>query len=429
MNLRSTIIVRKEADRCLLYNGDNGALIDLSTLTYGSLFTRHCPPDPGLHELCDWLRTSGFLDVDSEQPRKIESVGTEPVSDGFYDLRSQLNPYNVLWALTPRCNLRCVYCFPDAYSFSKTADEPSRNALLSIAEQIIEAKVFKVTLTGGEAILSPFIWDIIERLRCAGLTVAVLTNGSPVNDQVVARLKGYGVCVGVSLDGPTDQVTRLTRGRGAFRRSVLAIMKLVNNSVPVSVLVVVTTYNFNSLREHVSFVRNLGADAIILQDLRPFGTREIYNRTRLTATQENGLRQLFDQLRSDNPGFRIDPSELFICSKKHSGDTVMPCPAGDNFVYIDFLGDVYPCTSLPSFKMGNVFAGESLTWLWRYSEAIHALRKIKEMRVEELPGCASCDNLSHCEGGCRGDALFHRGDLFGRPSRCPQEIGLLGDRS
>jgi radical SAM protein with 4Fe4S-binding SPASM domain len=99
----------------------------------------------------------------------------------------------------------------------------------------------------------------------------------------------------------------------------------------------------------------------------------------------------------------------------------MQCPAGDNFGYIDYQGNFYPCTSLLTFKLGNLTKAK-LTDLWQNSISINLLRKLKSRKKTELINCRNCFNLKNCEGGCRGDALYYNNDIDGLPSRCPQNL-------
>jgi radical SAM protein with 4Fe4S-binding SPASM domain len=123
----------------------------------------------------------------------------------------------------------------------------------------------------------------------------------------------------------------------------------------------------------------------------------------------------------------INTTELMIFHKPHVNGLIMQCPAGDNFAYIDFYGDLYPCTSLPSFKLGNLLTDSSVKELWQNSKPIKLLRNIKKTPLDNIPICHSCTNKSSCDGGCRGDALFYTDDLFGIPPRCPMELEHQGD--
>lgn len=423
--LSDRVIIREEAGGYLLYNGDNGGLIHLSHEAYENWILNESSTGAGYEEFHRWLLASGFLALSPTEDYQEPAAQIRDFQDLFYGLRSRRNPLNVLWALTPRCNLKCIYCFPDARFHSEKIKDTPLELSLAVADQLIEAKVLKVTLSGGECLLYPGIWAVAERLRTAGLTVAIISNGAPITEEVAQKIRTLNICVGISLDGPNEQVHSQTRGAGAFRRAEAAINRLLEAGVPVSVLVTLTRHNFDCLEEHVAWIVRLGVNFVTLQDLRPFGTKELYDKTRLTVVQESRLEEAFVRLRSRYANLVIEPSELFICRKQVATGKVMPCPAGDNFAYIDFNGDVFPCTSAPSFKLGNVLKGESLSTVWRKSGAILAFRRLKQMNITDLPGCADCSNTAHCEGGCRGDALFYHGNLYARPSRCPRDMGVL----
>ena len=168
-------------------------------------------------------------------------------------------------------------------------------------------------------------------------------------------------------------------------------------------------------------IDELGIKAVTIQDLRSFGTKLDYDNTRLTLEQENSLPDLLNKIKSDYSHMFINTTELLLYNKINEQGTVMPCPAGDNFAYIDYNGDLYPCTSLPNFKLGNLLES-NITELWQNSYNIKRLRTIKKMKTSDLPECRNCERSKSCDGGCRGDAEFYSGDVFGLPSRCPKTV-------
>jgi radical SAM protein with 4Fe4S-binding SPASM domain len=427
MRLADSIIVREERDSYLLYNGTNGGLVTVSKDAYRDVILRDSVQDPAYEPLRAWLASADFL---AEKPSDRGSVGVE--EDGqahkaspnrFFDLRSDLNPINVLWALIPRCNLRCIYCFPDAKVHSIGFKTPPAARLLKIADEIVRAQVLQVVLSGGECLLLKDVWTVVTRLKNAGLTVAILSNGSTLSEEMVGKFRESGVLAGVSLDGPSEEINRRTRGRGAFDQSITGVRRLIAAGVDTTALITLTRHNFPVLEELFALLEDLGVISVAIQDLRPFGTKAQYDATRLTAEQERILPGKYEAIAAAHSSISINSTELFLFSNKAASGKIMQCPAGDHFAYIDFYGNVYPCTSLPSFKMGRLLEGASLTELWRKSETIRELRRIKQLPLAAIPGCRDCSNRSRCEGGCRGDALFYDGDLFGLPSRCPKRLG------
>lgn len=281
MRVDRRIIVRKEDRGWLLYNGDNGGLICVRDDIYLRYFLADGSSQESWYlQLRQWLAINGFLSATSGEKNRVGIE--EPCSveeDRFSELRSNRNPLNVLWALTPRCNLRCIYCFADVRSHAPRFKGRTLEELLHVAENLIRAKVLRVTLSGGECLLVREIWAIIERLRAAGLTVAAITNGTTVSEATAGKLASSGVRVGVSLDGPTEEVNRTTRGAGAFEKTVRGIRRLLEAGVPTAVLVTLTRHNFPVLYEHFMFLRSLGVRFVTLQDLRPFGSRSLQRDT------------------------------------------------------------------------------------------------------------------------------------------------------
>jgi len=422
--LRDRVIVRREEDHWLLYNGDNGALVKVPNDNFARYLSSE-DGDVSERELHCWLLNEGFLPSSHNSNGFRIHEPAEPIKvDGFFDLRSRQSPLNVLWAITPACNLRCIYCFPDATSHAKQFKRPPLEALARIADQIIDAKVFRITLSGGECLLYPQVWELVDKFRAAGLTVVLLSNGGPVTDRVGVRAKVAGVTVGISIDAPEESINMLTRGPGAYLRAINAIKRLIHCDVPVVGVTTVTKHYFQRLETLTSQLEGLGVRAITFQDLKPFGTRAIYDSTRLTADFESALRSTLEGLCSKHPKLVIGTSELLFCLAGKNSGQIMQCPAGDNFAYIDFYGNVFPCTALPTFVLGNLLQGDQLIDLWRNSKAINALRALKQAPFSRLTECRGCPRQSTCDGGCRGDALFYRGDLFGRPSRCQRDYDV-----
>jgi radical SAM protein with 4Fe4S-binding SPASM domain len=427
IKLDSRIIVREESDCYLLYNGVNRGLISVSKEAYNRCITENKWSNHDI-VLKKWLFENDFLvKKPDKEKRNMQKPEIEPflASTSFFDLKSEYSPLNVLWALSPKCNLNCTYCFPDAQAHSSLLGNPTTERLLKIANKLIQAKVLKATLTGGECLLLKNLSTVVKQLKEAGITVALLSNGTSISAKMLKEIKNNEVFMGISLDGSNEEINSLTRGRFVFEKTVKTINKLLENGVPTTIMVTVTKNNFSDLYRIVEFVSSLGISSVTLQDLRPFGTKETYDELRLTSNQEKDLEDTIDSIAKSFPNIFLNTSELMIFHKSKTNDLIMQCPAGDNFAYIDFYGDFYPCTSLQTFKLGNLLDDSSITELWQNSKSIKLLRTLKNTSLNRIKACNSCENNPFCDGGCRGDALFYNNDLFGAPSRCPKELGNI----
>lgn len=72
------------------------------------------------------------------------------------------------------------------------------------------------------------------------------------------------------------------------------------------------------------------------------------------------------------------------------------CQAANTMLYVDPLGDVYPCPTMP------VRLGSLLTQSWREIVASGEKQEVRR-RILSLPeACSGCVRQADCRGGCRG---------------------------
>ena len=91
-------------------------------------------------------------------------------------------PLFIAWQLNSQCNLNCLHCCEEAGS--EFPDQMTRQQMLNLCQQCVEAAVPYVALSGGEPLMCPHFWDVCEFLRANQVSVKVETNG-------VAGYKNY----------------------------------------------------------------------------------------------------------------------------------------------------------------------------------------------------------------------------------------------
>lgn len=152
LSLSNKILIRKEGDSVFLYNRINHALLKLSEQLYEALIDHNDIPKEKRDEIEKILSENGML-LNSVIDMKSYPKVNKTIAGQIYKLKSTINPFTILWAVTPKCNLNCLYCFPEVNKGKKKHKQLSHKSIVSIAEQIIEAKVFEVILSGGEVSL------------------------------------------------------------------------------------------------------------------------------------------------------------------------------------------------------------------------------------------------------------------------------------
>lgn len=104
---------------------------------------------------------------------------------------------NLRISLTPRCNLRCIYCHAEGENSPR--HELPTDQLVEILRVARRFDIRKVKFTGGEPLLRPDVCDVIAAVP-EGLESSMTTNGILIAD-LAADLKAAGLSrVNISLD-------------------------------------------------------------------------------------------------------------------------------------------------------------------------------------------------------------------------------------
>ena len=108
---------------------------------------------------------------------------------------------------------------------------------------------------------------------------------------------------------------------------------------------------------------------------------------------------------------RKDELEKLAASRKRS----LNCGSGSSkiYVYPDF--NVYPCTCLTDFCVGNL-AAKTLPEI--LEGAVN--RRFSEYVLKNESECQTCEYKTFCNGGCVGMSYHYFGELGMGDKRCPK---------
>ena len=126
----------------------------------------------------------------------------------------------VVWNVGRRCNLHCVHCYSDS-SNRAFAGELTTGEGRALLDDLAAFEVPALLLSGGEPLLRPDVFELIEHGRSLGLRITLSTNGTLITPQVAERIHALGVSyVGISLDGIGATNDRFRGHRGAFDKAM-----------------------------------------------------------------------------------------------------------------------------------------------------------------------------------------------------------------
>lgn len=315
--------------------------------------------------------------------------------------------------LTYRCNERCVHCYLD----HADRGEMSTTEILSLLDEMAEAGVLFLTISGGEIFLRRDFFEILEHARADAFCVRLKTNGVMIREQEARRLADLNVeSVQISIYSDRAEVhDEITKLPGSLARSLRAVRLLRENGVRVTIANVAMSKNFSDYHRVQDLSTRLGAHFALDPTVTPMmdGDRSVLD----FGIGDSELRAVFgDESLVGNAGEFCAPPAPVTADDLDS----LPCSAGHTACYISPYGDVYPCVQFP-LACGNVRRQKFLD-IWRHSPQMSEVRSI---RLRDLSSCSSCVHGSSCTR-CPGLA-FMEGNMRGPSSLdCQKSFARTG---
>jgi MoaA/NifB/PqqE/SkfB family radical SAM enzyme len=184
-------------------------------------------------------------------------VANTPAATGSGDLGA---PLYIAWQVTNECNLACLHCIEESGPGKAFPDELSDEQVFSVLEQALDLEVPYLSLSGGEPMVHPRFFDMVEYVCRRNGQLKVETNGHYLTPENCARLKALGVkAVQVSLDGATSATFNRMRVRGNFNVAIEGVRNLRAAGVPIEVNYSPTQFNTHEIGIAVDLAAELGA--------------------------------------------------------------------------------------------------------------------------------------------------------------------------
>lgn len=325
-------------------------------------------------------------------------------------------PLKVLIEFTKNCNLRCVHCFAEAEckvtEQGYLEGELTTEQWYKVIDNVYNAGVFDIFVSGGEALLRSDIFDILEYINSKGLGFCLLTNATLITDEVAKKLKALNCYkVEANMDGYDEKTYDMFRGvKGAFSDTVRGIKACIDNDLPIRCNVTMTKLNIGWLKEIADTAHSLGVREVCCVPLEQGGradsnweklhiedeatAQECYKEVDAYVNEKYGDDLMFivplDHHRSNvlndihNVAKRWDPNKLmpscgagkYHCSINPSGEVIL-CPTADDTIKFE----------------PNGLLEHSLLDIWQNAQTFKDIRNSMDEK------CMGCEKL-FCERGC-----------------------------
>ncbi len=241
-------------------------------------------------------------------------------------------PFIMILSPTLRCNLRCKGCYTLGYGMKPELPLEVVDRLLTECEEL---GIYFVTILGGEPMVYPHLFTILE--RHPSIFFQVYTNGTKVTQEKAKRFAELGnVAVVISIEGG-ERETDKWRGEGVYKKIIKAFEYLTDYRVIVGTSATVTSQNVRvvSSLQFIDRMISLGSLAQMYFLYIPVNGQADFS-LMVTPKQRDHLRRQVMAIRDTRP--------IFVLDFWNDGPYVEGCIAGARrYFHVNAKGDVEPC--------------------------------------------------------------------------------------
>ena len=310
-------------------------------------------------------------------------------------------PFRIKVSVTDRCNFHCPTCW--RWKGARPAEELSAARWKTIFRRLRGLPLMnEVTIGGGEPFARPDILEILESVKAQGFYAAVISNGWNVSPDTLGELSRLGVNrLILSLNSLQESVHDKTRHAPGSGKRILELIEAWKRirKPELAIETLVMEDNVGELADLARFIRDSGAQGLVLQALAPPETHypfaghdsmpalapDWYEENPLWVRSLDVLRAQLAELRAlkragapvFNPTWQLDCMAAYF--ENPQSILRVPCVGPASTMNVDPFGHVRLCLGLP--PLGNALR-DSPRALWR-SAAARTQRR--EMR--------SCDQI------------------------------------
>jgi len=329
---------------------------------------------------------------------------------------------SVHWSITGKCNYRCKHCYMEAPRGQ--LHEFSFEECKKIIDDLAACGIRKVSLTGGEALVHPRFWDIVDVLIEKEIVLeCVYSNGFLIDETFFKKCEERNIKTAVSLsfDGLHGGHEWIRNVPGALEHVTRALELCKEHGFPVNVEYCMYKGNKDDLFDSVAFLEEHGCTAVKVNALTVTGEASALHDQAFT------MREQYDVMLDILKQYKKHPFKMrmmlfgvivqngncieYRCTNL-TDETAKKCHLCEHAhynIYISPEGKVLPCIPIDENQgLKELFPSIlelPLKQILNDSFFSQALGYSLDDYHNANPECEACEHKYKCGGGCRGWAV------------------------
>lgn len=340
--------------------------------------------------------------------------------------------FAIQWHITDYCDQRCKHCYIFSEGHPALITMPFDD-MVYVTNQIINFcdrinRIPYIYLTGGDPILHPDFWRLLEYFHEKELRFCIMGNPFHLTLDVCKKMHDLG-CVKyqVSLDG-LEKTHDMFRKPGSFKATLDAIKIIKESGMWAAVMSTVSKTNHKEIPALIDLVDELGVDVYAVGRYCPTSVEKAYDPDIHMTPQEykafmDACFERYSAHRDSKTTYHLK-DHLWTLYKYEKGlfnpdehlpaDTIPDgCNCGRNHLTILPTGAVYACRRMES-EVGSVM-NTSLYDLWTST-------KFDEYRqYDKYVKCSKCKLKAYCRG-CPSVTYGYTHNMYDADPQCWMEV-------
>ncbi len=338
--------------------------------------------------------------------------------------------FSFQWHITEECDQRCKHCYIYALGSHATFKMMTVEQMKTVIDNIERFKRKSnrepyMYITGGDPILHPDFWTLLEMIREKKWRIAILGNPFHLNEENCRRMYECGVRkYQLSLDGLRDTHDRI-RQPGSYDATVEKVDVLQKAGIQVACMTTVSKWNYREIPALIDEVVKANFDIFAFARYCPsFEDRDICCSPEEYKWLLTECDAKFQQHKGSNTFFSLKDHlwtlYLYEQGRFHPEDypdddyVYEGCNCGNAHFTILSDGACYACRRMES-KVGNALEDDLFD--------LFTGEKMDEYRIyERFEKCSKCPLLRFCRG-CPAVAYgYSGGNMYAADPECWYQI-------
>jgi radical SAM protein with 4Fe4S-binding SPASM domain len=302
---------------------------------------------------------------------------------------------------TQRCNHDCPHCYN---AWKNPIDYPqgelATGETLALLDRMLDQTGARlVTLSGGEPLLRPDLFEIVDHLAERRVAQNLISNGRLLDEAAIARLVAKISVFELPLLSSRREVhDQLSGSPGAFDRVTCAIADLRLARAHVVAVFVATRLNLPTWRETAELAVALGVDGVMFNRFNPGGRGrenvELLQASPAELEEALAIAQEVSERYQLSISCSITLPPCLVDMSRYPRLGHGYCAAGGERAYyaLDPLGNVRPCNH-SSLILGNLRE--------RTFASMVRSKPMRDFLAARPYFCEGCAMERVCQGGCK----------------------------